>query len=149
MTFGSLLVGLGLFWLSRVGADAGYMSSVLGPLLVIAIGLGQIFVSTSVVAISGINSNESGLASALLNVGRQLGGSLGIAVMGTIAATVTRDHLATGRVTRAALNQAVTVGYSAAFVVAALIMLAGLITAVVAVQGRPKTKAAEAVIEAA
>jgi hypothetical protein len=94
------------------------------------------FVSTIVIAISGVQPNESGLASALLNVGRQLGGSLGIAIMGTIATTVTRNQLATGPFTHSAVNSALTAGFSSAFAVAGVIALAGFVIALVAVRHR-------------
>ena len=136
MTTGALLAATGMFWLSAVTVHANYFADVLGPLVVLAIGLGMAFVSTSVTAISGIQPNESGLASALLNVGRQLGGSLGIAIMGTIATTVTRNQLATGPFTHAAVNRALTTGFSAAFEIAGLIALAGFVTALVAVRHR-------------
>ena len=135
MTLGALLAAVGLFWLSGVTVHAGYASHVLGPLVVLAIGLGMVFVSTSVVAISGVTPGESGLASALLNVGRQLGGSLGIAVLGTVAATVTTTQLATGPLTRAALSTAVTTGYAAAFAIASGIAFAGFLVALVSVRG--------------
>jgi EmrB/QacA subfamily drug resistance transporter len=134
MTTGALLVAIGMFWLSAVTVHANYLSDVLGPLVVLAVGLGMAFVSTSVTAISGVQPNESGLASALLNVGRQLGGSLGIAIMGTIATTVTRNQLATGRLTHTAVNTALTVGFSTAFEVAGAIAIAGFVTALIAVR---------------
>jgi EmrB/QacA subfamily drug resistance transporter len=134
MTAGALLVATGMFWLSAVTVHANYLSDVFGPLVVLAIGLGMAFVSTSVTAISGVQPNESGLASALLNVGRQLGGSLGIAIMGTIATTVTRNQLATGRLTHSAVNTALTAGFSTAFEVAGAIAIAGFLTALVAVR---------------
>jgi EmrB/QacA subfamily drug resistance transporter len=140
MTIGALLAAVGLFWLSRITEHADYVSSVLGPLLVFSLGLGQIFVSTSMIAISGVKQSESGVVSALLNVGRQLGGSLGIAIMGTIAATVTTNRLATAPFSPAAVSHALTAGYSAAFVSAGLIAAAGLVTAVVAVR-RPRQQA--------
>ena len=136
MTTGALLAATGMFWLSAVTVHANYFADVLGPLVVLAIGLGMAFVSTSVTAISGIQPNESGLASALLNVGRQLGGSLGIAIMGTIATKVTGNQLATGPFTHAAMNGALTAGFSAAFEIAGLIALAGFVTALVAVRHR-------------
>jgi len=136
MTTGALLAATGMFWLSAVTVHANYFADVLGPLVVLAIGLGMAFVSTSVTAISGVQPNESGLASALLSVGRQLGGSLGIAIMGTIATTVTRNQLATGPFTHAAVNRALTTGFSAAFEIAGLIALAGFVTALVAVRHR-------------
>jgi hypothetical protein len=125
-----------MFWLSAVTVHANYVPDVLGPLVVLAIGLGMAFVSTSVVAISGVQPNESGLASALLNVGRQLGGSLGIAIMGTIAATVTRNQLAAGRITHAAVNSALTAGFSTAFQISGVIAIAGFVIALVAVRHR-------------
>jgi EmrB/QacA subfamily drug resistance transporter len=136
MTTGALLLATGMFWLSAVTVHANYLSDVLGPLVVLAVGLGMAFVSTSVTAISGVQPNESGLASALLNVGRQLGGSLGIAIMGTIATTVTRNQLATARVTHAVVNSALTAGFSTAFQVAGAIAIAGFLTALVAVRHR-------------
>jgi EmrB/QacA subfamily drug resistance transporter len=134
MTTGALLAAIGMFWLSAVTAHANYFTDVLGPLVVLAIGLGMAFVSTSVVAISSIEPNDSGLASALLNVGRQLGGSLGIAVMGTIATTVTRNQLATVPFTHAAVNRALTTGFTSAFEVAGLFAIAGFIVALAAVR---------------
>jgi len=148
MTTGALLAATGLFWLSAVTVYANYLTDVLGPLVVLAIGLGMAFVSTSATAISGAQPNESGLASALLNVGRQLGGSLGIAIMGTIATTVTRNQLATTRFSHAALNGALTAGFSSAFQVAGVIALAGFVTALVAVRHRQAPAAVAPLVEA-
>jgi EmrB/QacA subfamily drug resistance transporter/deazaflavin-dependent oxidoreductase (nitroreductase family) len=134
MTTGALLAAIGMFWMSAVTVHATYFTDVFGPLAVLALGLGMAFVSTSVTAISAISPNESGLASALLNVGRQLGGSLGIAIMGTVAATVTRGQLATGPLTHAALNHALTSGFSSAFEVAGLFAIAGFVASLVAVR---------------
>jgi EmrB/QacA subfamily drug resistance transporter/deazaflavin-dependent oxidoreductase (nitroreductase family) len=145
MTTGALLAAIGMFWLSAVTVHANYVTDVLGPLVVLAIGLGMAFVSTSLTAISGIQPNESGLASALLNVGRQLGGSLGIAIMGTIATTVTRNQLGAGPFTHAAVNSALTAGFSSAFQIAGLIAIAGFVTALVAVRNRDRQAAASAV----
>ncbi len=136
MTIGPLLVALGLFWLSGVTVHASYVSHVLGPLLALSVGLGMVFVSTSVVAISGVKPSESGLASALLNVGRQLGGSLGIAVLGAVAATATKNQLANGPLTHTAVTHAVTAGYGTAFEIASVIAFAGFLVALVAVRGR-------------
>src|SRR5256886_8182313 len=134
MTTGALLAATGMFWLSAVTVHANYFADVLGPLVVLAIGLGMAFVATGITAISEVAPNESGLASALLNVGRQLGGSLGIAIMGTIATTVTRNQLATGAHTHAAVNGALTAGFSSAFEIAGTIAIAGFLIALVAVR---------------
>jgi fucose permease len=145
MTTGALLAAIGMFWLSAVTVHANYVTDVLGPLVVLAIGLGMAFVSTSLVAISGVEPSESGLASALLNVGRQLGGSLGIAIMGTIATTVTRNQLATGPFTHAAVNRALTAGFSSAFEIAGAIAIAGFVVALVAVRHRQSAATASTI----
>src|SRR5438445_795428 len=137
MTAGSLMAAIGLFWLSSITVHAEYPTSVLGPLVVLAVGLGQVFVSTSFVAISGASPSESGLASAVLNVGRQLGGSIGIAVMGTIATGVSKDQLAGVRLTHEAVNHALTAGFSTGFQLGGLIAVAGFVAAIVAVR-RPR-----------
>jgi hypothetical protein len=147
MTTGALLAAIGMFWLSAVTVRANYVPDILGPLVVLAAGLGMAFVSTSVIAIAGVQPNESGLASALLNVGRQLGGSLGIAIMGTIATTVTRNQLATAPFTHSAVNRALTAGFSSAFEVAGLIALAGFVTALVAVRHRQTPAAVAPIME--
>jgi EmrB/QacA subfamily drug resistance transporter/deazaflavin-dependent oxidoreductase (nitroreductase family) len=147
MTTGALLAAIGMFWLSAVTVHANYVPDIVGPLVVLAVGLGMAFVSTSVIAISGVQPTESGLASALLNVGRQLGGSLGIAIMGTIATTVTRNQLATAGFSHAALNGALTAGFSSAFEIAGLIALLGFVTALVAVRHRQSPAAAAPIVE--
>ena len=149
MTVGSLMAAAALFWLSRISVHTVYPADILGPLVVLAVGLGQIFVATSVLAIAGVDSTESGLSSALLNVGRQLGGSLGIASMGAIAATVTKDHLVGVVPSHAAVDSALTAGFGAAFEVGGLVALAGFVISLIAVRGRVRNAEMEVITEAA
>lgn len=149
MTTGALLAAIGLFWLSAVTTQASYASDVLGPLVVLGVGLGMAFVSTSVVVLSGVKPNESGLASALLNAGRQLGGSLGIAIMGAIAETVTRNQLTTGPITHAAVNRALAAGFTSGFEVAGLIAIAGFVAALVVARDRHELAATLVEVDAA
>ena len=137
MAVGALMAAIGLFWLSAITPGASYPAAVLGPLAVLAIGLGQVFVSTSMTAIAGVRSDESGVVSAVLNVGRQLGGSIGIALMGTLATSVARDSLVGVRPTHAAIDVALTHGFSASFQLAGLIALIGFAAAISAVR-RPR-----------
>jgi fucose permease len=148
MTVGPLLVAVGLFWLSGISVRASYASHVLGPLLTLAVGLGMVFVSTSVVGIAGVRPGESGLASALLNVGRQLGGSLGIALLATVALTVSRNRVGAGHLSRAAVNQAVTAGYATAFEVAAAIAFAAFLIALAVIRDRRSASATPAAVAA-
>lgn len=139
MAAGALMAAIGVFWLSAITVDAAYPVAVLGPLAVLAIGLGQVFVSTSATAIAGARADESGVVSAVLNAGRQLGGSIGIALMGTLAAGVARDSLAGVRPTHVGVNLALTHGFSAAFQLAGLMALVGFAGAIIAVRRRRPT----------
>jgi predicted MFS family arabinose efflux permease len=78
----------GLYWLSRLGEHGSYADAVLGPMLVIAVGFGLLFVPLTLVAMSGVADEESGVAASLRNTGQQVGGSIGLAVFGTVAWTV-------------------------------------------------------------
>src|SRR5262249_58651395 len=77
----------GLYWLSRVTEQATYADGLLGPLLVTGAGLGLLFVPLSLVALAGVAEADSGVAASVLNTGRQAGGSIGLAVLGTVAST--------------------------------------------------------------
>ena len=87
--------------------------------------MGQCFVPLTVTAISNVAANEAGLASALLNTGQQVGGALGLSVLGTIAISSAR-HYATAHhgATFAAIT---THGYTRAFMVGSVLMGVGLL----------------------
>src|SRR6266849_2923774 len=78
----------GLYWLSRISEHDTYTSAVLGPTIVIGAGLALLFVTLSLVALNRVPEADSGVASSLLNTGQQAGGSIGLAVLGTVAWTV-------------------------------------------------------------
>ncbi len=143
ITIGPLLVAGGLFWLSQVNVQTTYFPGLVGPMLLIAAGMGNIFVPLTLMAVAGSTPAESGLASALLNVGQQIGGSIGIALLGTIAATTTKNHLAGVIPTHAVMNHALAAGYGSAFLVAAGIALLGFVTALTVFRGArtPQTAA--------
>ena len=84
VTAGAFFVAVGTFWLSRMPAHPGYAGDVLPGLILVAVGLGLVFLPTTVVAVAGASRQESGLAAAVLNVAQQLGGSLGLAVLATV-----------------------------------------------------------------
>ena len=88
---GPLLAGGGLFVLSSLGTGSGY-PHLLGGLLLIGLGMGSLFVPLTVTAVAGVAPQETGLASALLNSGQQIGGAIGLAVFGTIAARAATDR---------------------------------------------------------
>jgi EmrB/QacA subfamily drug resistance transporter len=89
---GTVIMAGGLFWLSTITADSGYLTHVLPCLLILSFGIGNIFVPLTLVAVSGVENHEAGLASALLNVGQQVGGSIGLSVLTTVFATASRTE---------------------------------------------------------
>ena len=93
---GSITGAAGLAWLSRLPVQSAYVSHVLAPTLVAAAGFSIMMFPVTVAATSGLEPRLAGLASGLLNVGRQLGGAIGLAVLVTIAASASRhSHDAT------------------------------------------------------
>ena len=107
----------GLYWLSRLTEHGSYAGGLLGPGLVVGVGLGLLFMPLPLVALVRVGTSEAGVASSLLNSGRQVGGSLGLAVLGTVAWTVVADT-ARGR-SGLAYQHALVVGFDRAFLVAA------------------------------
>ena len=91
----------GLYWLSRMTEHGTYAGELLGPALTIGVGLGLLFVPLSLVALARVGEADTGVASSLLNAGRQVGAAIGLAVLGTVAWTVVangaRAHAAAGR----------------------------------------------------
>lgn len=89
---GALIMTGGLFWLSTINADSKYLTHLLPSMIVMAFGIGMIFVPLMTTVVTGVEPHEAGLASALLNVGQQVGGSIGLSVLATVAATSFRSE---------------------------------------------------------
>src|ERR671922_877222 len=121
---GQAFVALGLVWFSRVSVGGGFLSDILGPSLLAAIGLGFGFVTSTIAAVSGVEEREQGLASGLINTSQQIGGALGIAVLSTIATTRTGDVMASGD---SSVANALTDGFQSAFLGGAIIAALGFI----------------------
>lgn len=119
LVVGGLLGAAGFGWFAlAVSADGTFVNSILGPSLVASVGIGMSFVPLGTAATTGVDPQETGMASGLLNSSRQLGGSLGLAVLVTVAASAT-DASGAGR-TRGALAD----GHATAFAVAAVLLVA-------------------------
>src|SRR6185295_229434 len=88
---GLLFIVAGLTWFSRVSVGGGFSTDILGPSLLAAAGLGFSFVTTTIAAVSGVEEEEAGLASGLINTSQQIGGALGLAVLSTVATSNTAD----------------------------------------------------------
>jgi hypothetical protein len=132
----------GLYWLSRLSEHGTFASGLLGPSLVTGAGLGLLFVPLPLVALARVDEADSGAAASLLNVGRQVGGSIGLAVLGTVAWTVVADSArahaaAVGTASwKAAYQHALATGFDRAFLVAAGIALLILAITIAAIRVR-------------
>ena len=97
ITGGTIAAG-GMFWLSRITEHSSYAGGMLGPLLLLGTGLGLVFTPMSLVILNKVNPNDAGAASSGVNMGQQIGSSIGLAVLGTVAwSTITsnaRSHAA-------------------------------------------------------
>jgi predicted MFS family arabinose efflux permease len=93
LIFGTIVSAGGMFWLSRISADSTYAGGLLGPMVVTGVGLGSLFMPLFLVALSKVDEQDTGVASSLVNTGQQVGGSIGLAILGTIAWTVFANHL--------------------------------------------------------
>ncbi|NUS16501.1 MAG: MFS transporter [Streptomyces sp.] len=91
---GMLLNAAGMVWLTRIGVHSGYASALLGPLMVVGAGNGLIFGMVAATGTFGVAPQDAGVASASINTGQQLGGSIGTALLNTIAASATTDYVA-------------------------------------------------------
>ena len=128
---GMSMITVGMLLFSRVSPDGTYLGDVLAPSLLCAAGIGFSFVPVTIAATTGVDPSESGLASGLVNTSRQVGGSLGLAVLATIATTRTADLAGV-----ASAAEAATAGFDRAFTVGALFALAGALAALFAARTR-------------
>lgn len=128
MIVGALFASVGLFYMSRIHVGGTYWTSVFPGLIIMGIGMGQIFISVTIAATSGVPNHESGLASGLLNTSQQIGGALGLAILTGIAAAagkayVSANHPHTVAAANTLANHAQVHGFSRALLVASFFPL--------------------------
>ena len=150
---GTAAVAVGTFWFSRLTEHAGYAGQLLGPTLATSFGLGLVFVPLSLVALHNVAEQESGAAASMLNVGQQVGGAIGLALLGTVAWTAVAASIRTQVAQAAAaakagqpvpkpgtpppasiVDHALAVGFSRAFLVSTAIALLALLIAVATIR---------------
>jgi EmrB/QacA subfamily drug resistance transporter len=91
LVFGTALLTASLLWLATVDAHSSYAGKLLPGMLALAVAMGCNFVPLTVTAVSKVRNTDAGLASALLNVGQQVGGAIGLSVMATVFATTAKS----------------------------------------------------------
>ena len=112
---GLALIGAGLILFTQISVDGSYLGDLLPGFILVGVGLGFSFVPVSIAALSGIEPQEAGLASGLINTSQQIGGALGVAILTTVFTTSSTNLIDDGTPQPVAFVS----GFSAAFWVAA------------------------------
>lgn len=156
MVVGSVLAAAGLAWLTLTDAQSTYVGSLLGPIMVFGLGMGFQFVSLTLMAVSGVEADDTGAASGILNATQQVGGSLGLSILVTVFGTASRDESKTqvrdflahatpaqkatfqktGTLPKHFTDQVLTSGVSQAFIVAAVFAAVSVVIALFVIQVR-------------
>jgi EmrB/QacA subfamily drug resistance transporter len=135
---GMLLAAGGLAWLTRIGVHSSYATAVLPALLIIGAGLGLVFAPVFNTGTFGVAPGDAGVASATVNTGQQLGGSIGTSLLNTIFASTVAAYLAAhaspasevhGGPSPQVTAQAMIHGYTTAFWWSAAILAGGALIA--------------------
>src|SRR4051794_29264354 len=120
---GLLVAASGLWLLSQVSPDSGFVTVVLPAELLVGLGIGCVFTPSVSVATTGIDPRSAGVAAAVANAAMQVGGSVGTAVLNTVAVTATSAYLAVRGASKDATTAGLVHGYAAATDWAALLLI--------------------------
>jgi EmrB/QacA subfamily drug resistance transporter len=119
---GMIVSAFGMLLLARLPVDGSYFVDVLPALVITSLGMGAVFMPLTLIATTGLEDEDQGLASGLFNTSQQIGGALGLAILSTLAASKTTSA---GGATD---PEALVTGFHWAFGGAAAFILAGLVT---------------------
>jgi MFS family permease len=142
---GIAVASVGLLILTQLPVHGSYAGNLLVGLLPLGLGLGLAFVPITLLGTSGVRDEDNGLASGLFNTAQQVGGSLGLAILSTLAASQTTSVLH-GSSTAAVFAARVS-GYHVAFLAAAIMLASGAALLAVGLR-RSHMREVEAAIEA-
>jgi EmrB/QacA subfamily drug resistance transporter len=128
---GLVTITLALLGLSRVSEHSAYAPDILVPFVLLGLGAGLAFLPLMTLAMAEVPATDAGLASGIVNASLQLSAALGVATLGTIAADRANSLVDAG--TR--LPDALTAGYTLAWAIGALTVVAGIVVAVALLGG--------------
>jgi EmrB/QacA subfamily drug resistance transporter len=124
---GMALSAVGLVWMTGLDADSTYVAHVMPPLLVFALGLGLVMSLAMSTATAGIDAADAGVGSASVNTMQQIGGSIGTALLSTLAASAATDFMAGKTPTPDVVTQSALESYSTAYMWSAAFFAVGAI----------------------
>jgi EmrB/QacA subfamily drug resistance transporter len=145
MVAGALIASGGVYWLSRIPVHGFYWTDLFPGLMIMAFGLGGVFVGVQTAANAGVPPSLAGLAGAMINASAQVGEALGLAILSALATSRTNSLLAS----HAARPAALSLGFHRALLVASFFVLgAALIAARAAnTRGEPETEISGVVVD--
>ena len=129
MSFGLAMAAVGLGIFTTLDPHSTYVSIVLPAEVIVSLGMGIAFVAMSSTALIGVHPEDAGVASALVNATQQTGGSMGAALINTIATSATVSYVATHGRSPAALTAGAIHGYTTAFTFSAVVLTVAAIVA--------------------
>ena len=148
VAIGMLLASGGMVWLTQLGAHTGYAEGLLGPLILVAVGMGMVIAPSFSTGTFGVAPQDAGVASATVNVSQQLGASVGTSLLNTIYAGAVASYLAanlasSGANHREVAGLALAHGYDTAFRWTAGIFAAGALIGGIVLRAGPLVPAAQ------
>ena len=135
LAVGMSLTAAGLIYFSQVSVGGSYVGDLAPGFVLAGIGLGFSFVPVTIAALVGVEQAEAGIASGIINTSQQIGGALGTAVLSTVAFTRAADYATSHAPTPQLPLFAAVDGYSAAFLVGAILAIAGVVATLTMVPG--------------
>jgi EmrB/QacA subfamily drug resistance transporter len=128
MVPGLIAASAGMLMISRITPETSYATHVLPALLIMSSGMALVFIPLTSTALHAVSSHDTGVASAMLNTSQQVGGSLGVALLNTVAATATTTYAAANaQLGEKLMPFAMTHGFTVAFKFSALLLFIGAI----------------------
>jgi EmrB/QacA subfamily drug resistance transporter len=139
---GMLIAAGGMVVLAQLGVHSTYAAHVLPGLIPLGVGLGLITAPAMNTATLGVDPGDAGVASATVNTAQQVGGSLGTALLNTIATTASASFVAGKAASPAIAAEAAVHGYTTAFWWAAAIFATGAVLCGLLLQRSPRLEPA-------
>jgi EmrB/QacA subfamily drug resistance transporter len=128
MVPGLLAASVGLLMLTQITPETSYTTHVLPSLLIMSSGMALVFIPLTSTALHAVSNQDTGVASAMVNTSQQVGGSLGTALLNTVAATATTSFAAANtQLGEKVMPYAMTHGFTVAFTVSAGLLFVGAI----------------------
>ena len=131
-----LVAAAGMAMLTRLELDSTYAAHIMPGLILLGLGIGGVMSTAFQGATSGLHHNDSGVASALINTGQQIGGSISTALLTTIASSATTDYLTSHKPSALAAAQAGVEGYTATLAWGAGFFVVGAVIAALLIPNR-------------